>query len=56
MVPATQAASRLRMNSKPSLDMRVTYGEEEAVIVVVGTRVVLLLMELHDRDESTRWD
>ena len=32
MVPATQAASRLMMNSKPSLEMRVTKGEVEAAI------------------------
>ena len=34
MVPATQAASRLTMNSKPSLEMRVTKGEVEGVVML----------------------
>ena len=39
MVPATQAASRLTMNSKPSFEMRVTKGEVEAVMVARVWRV-----------------
>lgn len=36
IVPATQAASRLTMNSKPSLEIRVTNGEEVSDMVGSG--------------------
>ena len=37
MVPDMQAASRRMMNSKPSLEIRVTYsdGAEEGMVVVI---------------------
>ena len=36
MVPATQAASRLTMNSKPSLEINVTWVEGVVAIVFWG--------------------
>ena len=39
IVLATQAASRLRMNSKPSLEIRVTNGEGVFDMVGVGCRI-----------------
>ena len=38
IVPATQAASRLTMNSKPSLEIRVTNGEGVSDMVGRGCR------------------
>ena len=39
IVLATQAASRLRMNSKPSLEIRVTNGEGVFDMVGGGCRI-----------------